>query len=156
MHTTDDTKDQPELRPDELVPYVREYLGLMEEKNVLDKELKRCMNEYKKVRERLFNKRKPIHERFIKIEDVLKKTIIEQKLPGIKYKQHVFTIEEKPVYKPPVDKIVDALNNNPIENYSENKETLAKIIAECIKKKIRDHNNKNNYTHLILKTRVIT
>lgn len=156
METGEENNNKPELRPDELVPYVREYLGLIEEKNVLDAEMKRCIEDYKKIRERLLNKRRPIHDRVEKLEDILKRTIVSQKLPGIKYKQYVFTIEEKPIYKPSIDKIVDALNHNPIEHFSNDKKTLAKIIADAVKKKIRDHSDKNDLSNMTLKTRIIT
>jgi len=146
-----------ELRPDELVPFVREYLGLLEEKKILDSEMKRCLTDYRKLRDKLLHKRRPIEERFTKVENVLKKTIIQQKLPGVKYKQYIFTLEERPVYKPQIEKIVEALDRNPIEHFSHDKKTLAKIIVDAVKKKIRDKSDdaKKNHVNMGLKIRVI-
>lgn len=146
-----------ELRPEELVPYVREYLGLLEEKRVLDLELKRCLHDYRKARDRIMSKRKPIEDRFNKVEDIVKRTIVQQKLPGVKYKQYIFTIEEKPVYKPQIDKITEALDRNPVEHFSHDKKTLAKIIVDAVKKKIRDNSDdvKKNHMNMGLKIRVL-
>ena len=68
--------EEREMRPEEMIPYVREYLGLMDEKKTMDTEIKRCFMEYKARRDRLLEKRKPVQDRLIKVEDVLKKTIL--------------------------------------------------------------------------------
>lgn len=146
-----------ELRAEDLVPYVREYLGLLEDKNVLEKELKRCLHDYRKVRDNLIQKLKPVEKRFHKVEDVLKRTIVRERLPGLKYKNCIFTIEERPVYKQNVDKIIEALNTNPIEHYGSDKKMFAKIIADAVKKKCRDNSEevRKNYQNMGLKVRVI-
>lgn len=149
--------DRPaELRPEELVPYVREYLGLLEDKKVIDSELKRCLDDYRRTRDRLLKKKNPIESRFNKVEETLKNTIIQQKLPGVKYKQYIFTIEEKAVYKPQIDKIMDALHSN--EHFSQDKKALAKIIANAVKKKVRDNSEeaKKNNKHVGIKIRMLT
>jgi hypothetical protein len=148
---------KPGLRPEELVPYVREYLGLMEDKKVLDAEVKRRQAEYRKSRDALLQRLKPLEKRLHKVEDVLKQTIINEKLPGIKYKHYIFTIEEKAVYKHNVDKIVEALNTNPIEHFSHDKKTLAKIIADAVKKKARDNSDevRKNHENMGLRIRVL-
>lgn len=157
MQTMDEKTGEKGLRPEELVPFVREYLGLLEEKRVLDLELRRCLHDYRKARDRILSKRKPIEERFNKVEEIVKKTIVQQKLPGVKYKQYIFTIEEKPVYKPQIDKITEALDRNPVEHFSHDKKTLAKIIVDAVKKKIRDNSDdvKKNHMNMGLKIRVL-
>jgi hypothetical protein len=125
------------LRPEEMVPYVREYLGLMEDLKVLDAEMKRCLLEYKKRREQLVTKKKPMAERYNQIEEVLKKTIHNQKLPGVKYKNYIFTLEEKVLYKRPEDKIAEALERNPVEHFANDRKTLARLIAQAVKKKCK-------------------
>ena len=127
------------LRPEEMVPYVREYLGLLEDISVIDDEIKRCFTDYKKQREKLLAKKKPMNDRFVKIEDIIKNTIHQQKLPGVKYKHYVFTLEPKTLYKRPEDKIIDALEKNPIENFTHDRKTLAKLIVDAVKKKTRNH-----------------
>lgn len=130
------------VRPEDMIPFVREYLGLLDEKNMMDAELKRCFNEYKIQRDKLLNKRKPIDEHLERVEEILKKAIMGQKLPGVKYKQYIITLEEKPVYKPQAEKIIEVLETNPIEHFTHDKQALARIIADAIKKKIRDTSDK--------------
>ena len=62
-----------ELRPEEMVPYVREYLGLLRDKEVMEHEIKRCFSDYKKTREKLMTKKKPIDDRFGHVEEIIKK-----------------------------------------------------------------------------------
>ena len=126
------------LRPEEMVPFVREYLGLLEDIQVIDEEVKRCFIEYKSRREKLMAKKKPLDDRFNKIEDIIKRTIHHRKLPGIKYKHFIFTLEPKKLYKRPEDKIIDALERNPIENFTHDRKTLARLIADAVKKKCRN------------------
>lgn len=137
MMEEETTQHDSILRPEEMVPYVREYLGLLEDISVIDNEIKRCFTEYKNRREKLMAKKKPMDDRFNKIEDVIKKTIHYQKLPGVKYKHYVFTLEPKTLYKRPEDKIIDALERNPIENFTHDRKTLARLIADTLKKKCR-------------------
>ena len=82
-------------------------------------------------------KKKPLDHRFQKIEEIIKRTIHHQKLPGVKYKSYIFTLEEKKLYKRPEDKIIDALERNPLENFTHDRKTLAKLIADAVKKKSR-------------------
>ena len=147
--------EEREMRPEEMIPYVREYLGLMDEKKTMDTEIKRCFMEYKARRDRLLEKRKPVQDRLIKVEDVLKKTILQQKLPGVKYKQYIFTLDKKPVFKHPAEKIMEALENNPLEHYGNDKKALARIIADAVKKKSRKTANDEPAT-MELKMRIIS
>lgn len=144
------------LRPEEMVPYVREYLGLLEDINVIDNEIKRCFTEYRSRRDKLMSKKKPMDERFGRIEEVIKRTIHHQKLPGVKYKNYVFTLEPKTLYKRPEDKIIDALERNPIENFTHDRKTLARLIADAVKKKCRHSSSsgeKQDYKSMALKIR---
>lgn len=142
------------LRPEEMVPYVREYLGLLDDIHVIDEEVKRCFMEYKNRREKLLAKKKPLDDRFNKIEEVIKHTIHHQKLPGVKYKHYVFTLEPKTMYKRPEDKIIDALERNPIENFTHDRKTLARLIADAVKKKCRRHSGeKHDVKTMMLKIR---
>lgn len=143
------------LRPEEMVPYVREYIGLLEDISVLDDEIKRCFLEYKNRRDKLMMKKKPLDDRFNKIEDIIKQTIHHQKLPGVKYKHYVFTLEPKTLYKRPEDKIIDALERNPIENFTHDRKTLARLIADAVKKKCRSvpSNERHDYKNMCLKIR---
>jgi hypothetical protein len=142
------------LRPEEMVPYVREYLGLLEDINVIDDEIKRCFMEYKNRREKLMAKKRPMDDRFNKIEEVIKRTIHYQKLPGVKYKNYVFTLEPKAIYKRPEDKIIDALERNPIENFTHDRKTLARLIADTLKKKSRHSSSeKIDYKSMALRIR---
>jgi hypothetical protein len=111
--------------------------------------------EYKARRDRLLEKRKPVQDRLIKVEDVLKKTILQQKLPGVKYKQYIFTLDKKPVFKHPAEKIMEALENNPLEHYGNDKKALARIIADAVKKKSRKTANDEPAT-MELKMRIIS
>lgn len=133
----DTTPQENILRPEEMVPFVREYLGLLEDISVIDDEIKRCFVEYKNRRDKLMAKKKPMDDRFSKIEEIIKRTIHYQKLPGVKYKHYVFTLEPKKLYKRPEDKIIDALERNPIENFTHDRKTLARLIADAVKKKCR-------------------
>lgn len=144
--------EEPSLRPEEMVPYVREYLGLLEDIAVIDAEIKRCLVEYRKRREALLQKKKPMDDRFRKVENTIKKTIHDQKLPGIRFKNVVFTIEEKVSYKQPEDKIRETLERNPIQNDSK---TLAKLLAEAIRKKCRRVHNGDGarYEDMVLRVR---
>lgn len=126
------------LRPEEMVPFVREYLGLLEDIRVVDEEIKRCFLEYRGRREKLMAKKKPMDDRFSRIEEIIKQTIHSRKLPGVKYKQYLFTLEPKTLYKRPEDKIIDALERNPIENFTHDRKTLARLIADAVKKKCRN------------------
>jgi hypothetical protein len=137
MMEEETTPPEDILRPEEMVPFVREYLGLLEDIQVIDEEVKRCFMEYKVRREKLMAKKKPMDDRFHKIEDIIKRTIHHRKLPGIKYKHFIFTLEPKKLYKRPEDKIIDALERNPIENYTHDRKTLARLIADAVKKKCR-------------------
>jgi len=142
------------LRPEEMVPYVREYLGLLEDINVIDDEIKRCFMEYKNRREKLMAKKRPMDDRFNNIEEVIKRTIHYQKLPGVKYKNYVFTLEPKAIYKRPEDKIIDALERNPIENFTHDRKTLARLIADTLKKKSRHSScEKIDYKSMALRIR---
>lgn len=143
------------LRPEEMVPYVREYLGLLTDIEVMEEEIKRCFMEYKNRREKLIAKKKPLDDRFKKIEEVIKRTIHYQKLPGVKYKNYIFTLEERTMYKRPEDKIIDALERNPIENFTHDRKTLAKLIADAVKKKCKrvSGGEKTDYQDLTLKIR---
>lgn len=143
------------LRPEEMVPYVREYLGLLEEIKVLEDEIKRCFMEYKNTREKLMSKKKPMDERFNNIEEVIKRTIYTQKLPGVKYKNYIFTLEEKIMYKRPEDKIAEALERNPMEQFTNDKKTLARLIAAAVKKKCKRTSNgeRNDYKVMALRIR---
>lgn len=143
------------LRPEEMVPFVREYLGLLEDIQVIDEEVKRCFIEYKSRREKLMAKKKPLDDRFNKIEDVIKRTIHHRKLPGIKYKHFIFTLEPKKLYKRPEDKIIDALERNPIENFTHDRKTLARLIADAVKKKCRNvsSNERHECKNMILRIR---
>lgn len=142
------------LRPEEMVPYVREYIGLLNDIEVMDSEIKRCFLEYKDRRDKLLAKKKPIADRFQRVEEIIKKTIHHQKLPGVKYKTFIFTLEEKTLYKRPEDKIIDALERNPIEHFAHDRKTLAKLIADAVKKKCRrTPGEKNDYKNMALKIR---
>lgn len=126
------------IRPEDMIPIVREYLGLLEEKNTIDAELKRCFNEYKVQRDKLLQKRRPVDGHLDRVEESLKKAIMAQQLPGVKYKHYIITVEERPIYKPPAEKIIEVLEKNPIEHFTHDKKALARIIADAVKKKIRD------------------
>ena len=143
------------LRPEEMVPFVREYLGLLEDIRVIDEEIKRCFVEYKSRRDKLMSKKKPMDDRFNKIEEVIKRTIHHRKLPGVKYKHFIFTLEPKKLYKRPEDKIIDALERNPIENFTHDRKTLARLIADAVKKKCRSvsSHEKNDYKNMALRIR---
>lgn len=142
------------LRPEEMVPFVREYLGLLEDIRVIDEEVKRCFVEYKNRRDRLMAKKKPLDDRFNKIEEIIKGTIHHRKLPGVKYKHFIFTLEPKKLYKRPEDKIIDALERNPIENFTHDRKTLARLIADAVKKKCRSSSNdKHECKNMILRIR---
>lgn len=143
------------LRPEEMVPFVREYLGLLEDIQVIDDEIKRCFLEYKSRREKLMAKKKPMDDRFNQIEDVIKRTIHHRRLPGIKYKHFIFTLEPKKLYKRPEDKIIDALERNPIENFTHDRKTLARLIADAVKKKCRNvsSSERNECKNMILRIR---
>jgi len=145
------------VRPEDMIPVVREYLGLLEEKNTIDAELKRCFHEYKIQRDKLLHKRKPVDSHLDRVEDVLKKAILAQELPGVKYKQYIITVEERPVFKPPADKIIEVLENNPIEHFTHDKKALARIIADAVRKKVRDmsDSSKKNVKTLALKIRTL-
>jgi hypothetical protein len=151
------TQSDSPLRPEDMVPYVREYLGLLDEKKVLETEYKRIQQEFKDRKRRIVDKMKPLEERFYEVEGMLKQLIMSQKLPGVKYKQFIFTLEEKPVYKPPMQKIKDALEKNPIEHYQHNKQALAQIIADAMKRKVRDNSYevKNSPSAMCLKIRIL-
>ena len=154
----DDVPDQEiMMRPEDMIPFVREYLGLLEEKNTIDAELKRCFSEYKIQRDRLLNKKKPVDGHLERVENTLKKAIIGQKLPGVKYKHYIITLEERPVYKPPADKIIEVLEMNPLEHFTHDKKALARIIADAIKKKIRDNSDglKKDIKTMCLKIRTL-
>lgn len=149
-----ETEEEELLRPEEMVPYVREYLGLLADIDVMEEEIKRCFLEYKNRREKLLAKKKPLDDRFHKIEEVIKRTIHYQKLPGVKYKNYIFTLEEKIMYKRPEDKIIEALERNPIENFAHDRKTLAKLIADAVKKKCkRVSGEKTDYQNMALKIR---
>lgn len=142
------------LRPEEMVPYVREYIGLMTDRDVMEEEIKRCFLEYKSRRDKLMAKKKPLDDRFNRIEDVIKRTIHHQKLPGVKYKNYIFTLEEKTLYKRPEDKIIEALERNPIENFTHDRKTLARLIADAVKKKCkRVSGERTDYQNMALKIR---
>lgn len=142
------------LRPEDMVPYVREYLGLLEDIQVLDNEIKRCFLEYKNRRDKLMQKKKPFDDRFQKIEEIIKQTIHQQKLPGVKYKHYIFTLEPKTLYKRPEDKIIEALERNPLEHFKHDRKTLAKLIADAVKKKARHiTNEKHDCANMCLKIR---
>lgn len=154
--TTDEViVDEDQLRPEEMIPYVREYLGLMDDKKRMDIEIKRCFSEFKLRRDRLLEKRRPVDERLGKVEEVIKKMIIHQKLPGVKYKQYIFTLDKKPVYKHPTEKIMEALENNPLEQYGNDKKALARIIADAIKKKSRKNDNVDDPSVMELRMRIL-
>lgn len=148
---------EPSVRPEDMVPYVREYLGLLDEKKRLDTENKRLQNDFRERKKRILDKIKPVEERFEEVEKILKHLIMSQKLPGVKYKQYIFTLEEKPLYKPPMEKIKDALENNPLEHYQHNKQALAQIIADAMKRKVRDNSleTKQNPKAMCLKIRTL-
>lgn len=146
---------RPQQRPEDMIPYIREFLGLMEDKKKVDGEIKRCFQDYKKQRDRLLEKKKPIEDRFRALEDILKTTILQQKLPGVKFKQYIFSLDKKPVFKHPTEKIMDALENNPLEHYD--RKTLACIIADAIKKKTRrDSVGQDDPSLLELKIRILS
>lgn len=136
---------QDVLRPEEMVPYVREYLGLMEDLRVLDAEVKRCLAEYRSRREKLLSKKKPLSDRFNQIEEVLKRTIHTQKLPGVKYKNFIFVLEKKVPYMRPEEKIAKALERNPVEHFANDRKGLARLLAQAVKKKCKqqpsEHHN---------------
>ena len=94
-------------------------------------------------------------EKFNKIEEVIKKTIHSQKLPGLKYKNYIFTLEEKTLYKRPEDKIAEALEKNPVEHFTNDKKTLARLIAAAVKKKCKRTpiGEKNDYKIMALRIR---
>jgi len=148
--TEENNNDEQEFRPEDMVPLVREYIGLSEDKKVIDKELKRCYMDYKKQKERLMEKRKPVETRFKELEKIIKKIIIKKDLPGVKYKNYIFTIEEKVVYKPPVDKIIETLERNPVEHFAHDKKTLAKMIVDAVKKKTRNTNPPRHFWIFVL------
>lgn len=146
---------EKKLRPEEMVPYVREYLGLLEDRRHIENELKRCMMEYRNQRKKLLEKKKPMDDRFQKIEDIIKRTILHEKLPGVKYKHHIFTLEPKTLYKKPEDKIIDALERNPIENFTNDRKTLARLLADAVKKKTKrvSLEERQDYRNMILRIR---
>jgi hypothetical protein len=120
----------------------------------MEEEIKRCFLEYRHRREKLMTKKKPIADRFQKLEDVIKKTIHLQKLPGVKYKNYIFTLEQKTLYKRPEDKIIDALERNPVEHFAHDRKALARLIADAVKKKCRRNpGEKNDYHAMMLKIR---
>lgn len=139
-----------ELRPEEMVPYVREYLGLLRDREVMEHEIKRCFSDYKKTREKLMTKKKPIDDRFGQLEEVIKRTIHHQNLPGVKYKNYIFSLEEKTLYKRPEDKIAEALERN--QNMTNDKKTLAKLIADAVKRKCRRVSD-GDYKNMVLRIR---
>lgn len=152
----EEVEEENVMRPEEMVPYVREYLGLLDDIAVMDSEIKRCFLEYKDRRERLLAKKKPFADRFQKVEEIIKKTIHHRKLPGVKYKNYIFTMEEKTLYKRPEDKIIEALERNPIEHFAHDRKTLAKLIADAVKKKCRrTPGGKDDYHNMTLKIREI-
>jgi len=140
-----------------MIPIVKEYLGLLEDQKVIEKELKRCFEDYKKIRNRLQERKKPLDTRLQKLEEDLKKSILAQNLRGVKYKQYIVAIEEKSAYKPPLEKIIEALENNPVEHYSHDKKMLAKIIADAVKKKCKQTKgkDKNDLSGLCIKIKSV-
>lgn len=146
-------EEPPTLRPEEMVPYVREYIGLLRDKEVMEHEIKRCFSDYKKTREKLLHKKKPIDDRFGHVEDILKRTIHQQNLPGVKYKNYIFSLEGKTLYKRPEDKIAEALERN--QNMTNDKKTLAKLIADAVKKKCKRVSDGSNgdYKNMVLRIR---
>lgn len=149
----EDDVQEAVLRPEEMVPYVREYLGLMEDLRVLDAEVKRCLVEYRNRREKLMTKRKPLADRCSQVEDVLKRTIHHKKLPGIKYKQYLFTLEKRVVYKRPEEKIAEALERNPVEHFAHDRKGLARLLAQAVKKKCKQQpsDQHHDYQNTLLK-----
>ena len=147
--------DEDQLRPEEMIPYVREYLGLMDDKKRMDVEIKRCFAEFKLRRDKLLEKRKPVDDRLAKVEEVIKKTILHQKLPGVKYKQYIFTLDKKPVFKHPAEKIMEALENNPLEQFGNDKKALARIIDDAVKKKCRKNDNADEPSVMELRMRIL-
>lgn len=150
-------EQEPQVRPEDMIPYVKEYLGLLEEKRLMETEMKRAHYEFKERKKKMMEKMEPVKERFDKVEMMLKKLIMTQKLPGVKYKQYIFTLEEKPVFKDPMEKIKEALEKNPVERFQHNRQALAQIIADSVKRKVRDHSVevKTNPSTMCLKIRVL-
>lgn len=138
------------LRPEEMVPYVREYLGLQEDLRVLKAEEKRCLAEYQKQRGTIRAKLNPLSERFNQVEETIKKTILHKKLPGIKYKQVVFTLGKKAQYKRPEEKIAEALERNPIEHFAHDRKGLARLLAQAVKKKCKQPPSHNDPANTVL------
>lgn len=146
---------QVSSRPEDMIPYVREYLGLKDDQKGIDVELKRLFDDYKKQRTRLLERKRPIDTRLDFLETHLKQMIHTQNLRGVRYKQYIVALEEKPLFKPQMDKIIDALENNPIEQYSHDKKTLARIIADAVKKKCKlaTATNKNDLSKFCIRIR---
>jgi hypothetical protein len=144
------------VRPEDMIPAVHEYLGLKGEKDRLEEELKRCFQIYKMQRNRLLEKKKPINSRIQELESELKKMMITNNLPGFKFKRYIFSLEEKAVFKPPADKIAEALERTHIENYSHNKKGLANLLADAVKKKVREtsQESRQNMKNMVLKMRI--
>lgn len=144
-------------RPEDMVPFVREYLGLQQEKKTFEAELKRLQTEFRDRKNKMIEQIKPINERFAQVENKLKNLIMSQNLPGVKYKQYIFTLEEKAVFKSSMEKIKDALENNPLEHYQHNKQAFAQILADSLKRKVRDNSSevKKDPGSMCLKIRVI-
>ena len=157
MNQEEIQESSPPVRPEDMVPFVREYLGLLDEKKILETEYKRLQNEFRERKKRVVDKMKPLEERFEEVEKMLKHLIISQKLPGVKYKKFIFTLEEKPVYKPPMEKIKEALENNPLDQFQHNTQALAQIIADAMKRKVRDNSSevKQHPKAMCLKIRII-
>lgn len=149
---TEESQEAMVLRPEEMVPYVREYLGLKEDLRVLDAEVKRCLVEYQKQREKLLAKKKPLFDRFNQVEEVIKRTIHSKQLPGVKYKHYVFTLGKKAQYKRPEEKIAEALERNPIEHFAHDRRGLARLLAQAVKKKCKQQPSPqhNDYANTVL------
>jgi hypothetical protein len=142
-----------EIKPEDMIPLVREYLGLLEDKQGIDTELKRCFEEYKKVRNRILDRKNPLDRRIRAAEIDLIKMLLRLNLRGVKYQKHTISLDERPVFKQSIDKIIDALENNPLEHYENDKKTLARIINDAVKKKCRNNIDKNDPASLCIRVK---
>lgn len=141
------------IRPEDMIPLVREYLGLLQDKHSIDMELKRTFEEYKKIRNRIMDRKSPIDERIRSTETDLIKTLLRLNLRGVKYQKQTISLDERPVFKQPIDKIIEALENNHLEHYENDKKTLARIINDAVKKKCRNNIDKNDPANLCIRVK---
>ena len=150
---TEKEKDKAGMRPEDMIPLVREYLGLLDDKKKMDAEIKRLVDEIRKMKKKMEEKSRPIENRMKTVGDTIKKTILHHGLPGVKYNGFIFYLEKKPVFDNPAEKIARALENNP--DHNNDKKTLARIIADALKKKTRKKNVEDAPENMDLKIRII-